>query len=57
MASQMGRVAVDLLLDGKSDKALGIKCNEIINLDISEALIIKKEFNKNMYETAQILSI
>lgn len=57
MASQMGRVAVELLLGGKSDRALGIKCNEIINLDISEALIIKKVFNKDMYETAQILSI
>lgn len=57
MASQMGRVAVELLLDEKSDRALGIKCNEIINLDISEALIIKKVFNQNMYETAQILSI
>lgn len=57
MASQMGRVAVELLLEGKSGKALGIKCNEIINLDISEALLVKKEFNKNMYETAQILSI
>ncbi|NLY44954.1 MAG: 6-phosphofructokinase [Tissierella sp.] len=57
IASQMGRDAVELLLGGNSGKALGIKCNEIINLDISEALLIKKEFNKNMYETAQILSI
>ena len=57
MASQMGRVAVELLLDGKSHRALGIKCNEIINLDITEALIIKKVFNQDMYETAQILSI
>ncbi len=57
IASKMGRDAVELLLEGRSGKALGIKCNEIINLDISEALLIKKEFNKNMYETAQILSI
>ncbi|MDR7871222.1 MAG: 6-phosphofructokinase [Tissierellaceae bacterium] len=57
IASEMGREAVELLLEGKSGKALGIKCNEIINLDINEALIIKKEFNKKMYETAQILSI
>jgi 6-phosphofructokinase 1 len=53
----MGRKAVELLLDGKSGKALGIKCNEIINPDFKEALLIKKEFNTNMYETAQILSI
>ncbi|MFY9482404.1 MAG: 6-phosphofructokinase [Tissierellaceae bacterium] len=57
IASEMGRKAVELLLDGKSGKALGIKCNEIINPDFKEALLIKKEFNTNMYETAQILSI
>ena len=57
MASEMGRKAVELLLDGKSGKALGLKCNDIIELDINEALIMKKEFNMDMYKTAQILSI
>ena len=57
MASEMGRKSVELLLNNQSGKALGMKCNEIINLDIGEALLIKKEFNKDMYETAQILSI
>ena len=57
MASEMGRKAVELLLDGKSGKALGLKCNDIIDLDINEALIMKKEFNMDMYKTAQILSI
>ena len=57
IASEMGRKAVELLLDNNSGKALGIKCNEIINLNIDEALSIKKEFNVNLYETAQILSI
>lgn len=57
MASEMGRYAVELLTDGQNGRALGIKCNEIIDLDLTEALKIKKIFNKKMYETAQILSI
>ena len=57
MASEMGRRAVELLLKGESGRALGIKCNDTIDLDIVEALEVEKEFNKEMYETAQILSI
>ncbi len=57
MASEMGRRAIESLIEGKYNQALGMKCNEIINLDLNEALLIKKEFNMNMYETAKILSI
>lgn len=57
MASEMGRKSVELLLEGKSGRALGYKCNEIIDLDIEEALSVKKEFRIDMYNTAQILSI
>ena len=57
MASEMGRKSVELLLEGESGRALGIKCNNIIDLDIREALDIKKKFNEEMYETAKILSI
>lgn len=57
MASEMGRRSVELLLKGEGGRALGIKCNDTIDLDIVEALEIKKVFNKEMYETAQILSI
>ncbi len=57
MASEMGRKAVELILDGKSGRALGINCNTVIDLDIVEALDVKKEFNKEMYETGKILSI
>lgn len=57
LASEMGRKSVELLLDKKSGMALGTKCNEIIGLDIGEALNIKKEFNKEMFETTKLLSI
>ena len=57
MASEMGRRSVEILLKGESGRALGIKCNKTIDIDISEAIEIKNEFNQEMYETANILSI
>ena len=57
IASEMGRKAVELLIEGKEARALGIKCNNIIDLDIIEALNIKKVFQENIYETTKILSI
>lgn len=56
-ASLMGKKAVDLLMQGKSNRVLGVKCNEIIDMDIDEALDMVKEFNVEMYETADILSL
>ncbi|CCQ97972.1 6-phosphofructokinase [[Clostridium] ultunense Esp] len=57
MASKMGNKAVELLLSNESGKALGIKCNELISMDLDKALNTKKEFDKNMYDIAKILSI
>lgn len=57
IASKMGHEAVDLLLSGEAGKALGIKCNQLISIDIEEALNTKKEFDKSMYEIGKILSI
>ncbi|MCF6465542.1 6-phosphofructokinase [Clostridium sp. Cult2] len=57
IASKMGNMAVELLLSSDSGKALGIKCNELISMDLDEALNTKKEFDNNMYDIAKILSI
>ncbi len=57
MASKMGNKAVELLLSNESGKALGIKCNELISMDLDKALSTKKEFDKTMYDIAKILSI
>ncbi len=57
IASQMGAKAVDLLLEGKSSKVVGISKNEIIDMDIHEALSMKNELKKDMYRLANILSI
>ncbi|WP_053956282.1 6-phosphofructokinase [Inediibacterium massiliense] len=56
LASRMGGYAVELLLQGKGSRVVGMKANEIFDMDISEALSMKKEINKGMYELAQILS-
>ena len=57
LASKMGNRAVELLLSNESGKALGIKCNELVSMDLEEALNTEKEFDKNMYNIAKILSI
>lgn len=57
LASRMGGRAVELMMEDKTSRVLGIKGNEIIDMDISEALSLKKEINKNIYELAKILSI
>lgn len=57
MASQMGSKAVKLLLEDKTDLALAFKNNEIVSVPISKAVSIKREFNKNLYEIADELSI
>jgi 6-phosphofructokinase 1 len=57
LASKMGAKAIDLLISGKANRAIGIKENHLIDLDITEALDEKKIFNKEMYQLSQILSI
>ena len=57
LASKMGAKAVDLLLNGKGNLALGIKCNEIISMDIGKALSLEKQLDRENYELADILSI
>lgn len=57
LASRMGVRAVELLLDGKAARVVGIKDNKIIDMDIHEALSMTKTFDKDTYEMVKILSI
>ncbi len=57
IASKMGNRAVELLKDGKYNRALGIKNNDVIDLDIKEALETEKVFDQHMFEMTDILSI
>jgi 6-phosphofructokinase 1 len=57
LASKMGAKAVHLLLEGKSHRAIGIKDNHLIDIDMMEALAKRKIFDQEMYNLSQILSI
>ena len=57
IASKMGYRAVELLLEGTSRRAIGIKDNDIVDMDFEKALSAKKSFDKEMLNIASILSI
>ena len=57
LASRLGAKAVELLAQGKSGRAVGIRDNKIIDEDINEALNMKKQFCNDVYELAKVLSI
>ncbi len=57
LASRLGGKAVDLLKENETGKLATIKNNQIISLDMSEALMYERNINKNIYNLAQELSI
>lgn len=56
LASRMGVRAVQLLLEGKSARVVGIKDNKIMDMDIHEALSIGNKLDNEMYGLAEILA-
>lgn len=56
IASRMGAKAVELLSENISSKLVGIKGNEIIDMDIDEALEMKKDIDHELLDLARILS-
>ena len=57
LAAQFGNKAVRLLKDGISNRVVGIRDNKIIDMDILEAVSMKKIFNHELYETLQMISM
>ena len=57
LAAQFGNKAVRLLSDGQGNRAVGIRDNKIIDMDIIEAVSMKKTFNHELYETLQMISM
>lgn len=57
LASRMGAAAVDLLLNGKADRMVGISNNQIVDVDIDEALSKKHTLDLSVYQLARTLSI
>ncbi len=57
LAAQFGNKAVRLLNEGVGNRVVGIHNNKIIDMDIIEAVSMKKTFNYELYETLQMISM
>ncbi len=57
MASEMGCMAVDMLIKNINNKIIAIKNNKVIYMDISKALSVKKHFDIELYKKALNISI
>ncbi len=56
LAARLAVNAVDLMIEGKTNRAVGIKDNHIFDMDISEALAVKHNFNQELYKVMNILA-
>lgn len=56
LASTMSAKAVRLLYDDEPSKAVGINGGEIVAYDLAEALAMKTEFRRDLYEIAETLA-
>ncbi|MBW9149224.1 6-phosphofructokinase [Clostridium sp. CM028] len=56
LASRMGVAAVEVLIEGKSGRVIGMKDGKIMDEDINEALEIPRKFNERLYHISKILS-
>ncbi len=52
----MGSKAIELLMEGKTSRVVGIKNNEIFDQDIDEALALERTFDQKLYEIAEEIS-
>ena len=57
VASEMGFHAVELLMQDQGNRVVAMKNGQIVDYDITEALNMKKEFNKKLYDIALKISI
>ncbi len=55
-ASVMGTKAVDLLVEGKSNRVVAYKNGEFVDYDIQEALSMTKDLDEYMYQMSRRLS-
>ncbi|RQD67359.1 MAG: 6-phosphofructokinase [Tindallia sp. MSAO_Bac2] len=57
LSSKLAAKAVELLLDDRKGLTVGIKCNEIVAVEIEKALSMEKQLDMVTYDLAGILSI
>ena len=56
-ASVLGSKAVDLLLEGKTNRVVGYRHGEYVDFDINEALQMSKEIPEYQYQVAKALAL
>ena len=56
LASLTGAKAVELLYDDMPSRAVGIQDGQIISVDLGEAIKMKRDFNKEIFDLAEILA-
>ena len=56
LASRMGARAVELLIEGKTSRVVGIKENNIFDMDIDEALALPRSFDEELYHVANAIN-
>ncbi len=56
LAAKFGVKAIELLLEGKTNRVVGCRGKEIFDLDITQALSQKKSFDIELYKMASILT-
>ncbi|MBM7653133.1 6-phosphofructokinase [Neobacillus cucumis] len=57
LASRLGARAVELLIEGKGGRAVGIENNKLVDYDIIEALERKHKLDLDLYQLSKELSI
>ena len=57
LAARLGNAAVRLIKEGKTKRVVGVRDNKIIDMDIIEAVSMTKKFDKELYETLQMISM
>lgn len=57
LAARMAIHAVDLIANDIANRAVGIKDNKIMDVDLDEALAMKRTFDEKLYNIAHILSL
>ena len=56
LATKLGVRAVELLKDNIGNRVVGVKDDEIIDLDINEALNMKPTFKRHLYDVATMMA-
>ena len=55
IATKMGTRAVHLLMDGVGGRVVGIRQNQIVDMDIDEALSMENQFDQQMYDEHSVI--